>query len=63
MKTFLHIGFATKRKDRTTAGFADWDELHFDIDESVQPDLYAVATKAAMSEEELRALGNAHFPS
>lgn len=63
MKTFLHVGFSPKRKDRATAGFADWSELRFDIDESVQPDMYAEASRAAISEEELRALADSHFPS
>jgi len=44
MKTFLHVGCGHKRKDRTTAGFADWNELRFDIDESVQPDLVGTMT-------------------
>jgi hypothetical protein len=44
MKTFLHVGCAPKRKDRTTAGFASWNELRFDIDESVKPDLVAAMT-------------------
>ena len=44
MKTFLHVGCGPKRKDRTTAGFADWSELRFDIDESVQPDLVGTMT-------------------
>jgi predicted SAM-dependent methyltransferase len=33
-----------KRKDRTIAGFAEWNELRFDIDESVQPDLVGTMT-------------------
>ena len=44
MKTFLHVGCGHKRKERTTAGFADWSELRFDIDESVQPDLVGTMT-------------------
>jgi predicted SAM-dependent methyltransferase len=44
MKTFLHVGCGPKRKDRTTAGFADWNELRFDIDESVHPDLVGTMT-------------------
>ena len=45
MKTFLHVGCGSKRKDRTTAGFAGWSELRFDIDESVQPDLVGTMTR------------------
>ena len=44
LKTFLHVGCGHKRKDRTTTGFADWTELRFDIDESVQPDLVGTMT-------------------
>ena len=44
MKTFLHVGCGPKRKEKTTAGFADWSELRFDIDESVQPDLVGTMT-------------------
>ena len=44
MNTFLHVGCGPKRKERTTAGFADWNELRFDIDESVQPDLVGTMT-------------------
>ena len=44
MKTFLHVGCGPKRKDRTTAGFVSWNELRFDIDESVQPDLVGTMT-------------------
>lgn len=46
MKSFLHIGCGRKRKDRTTRAFAgdDWQELRFDIDERVQPDLVGTMT-------------------
>ena len=46
MKTFLHIGCGPKRKDRTTRGFntEEWQELRFDIDESVKPDLVGTMT-------------------
>jgi SAM-dependent methyltransferase len=44
MKTFLHVGCGPKRKDQTTRGFFDWNELRFDIDESVQPDFVGTMT-------------------
>jgi predicted SAM-dependent methyltransferase len=44
MKTFLHVGCGPKRKEQTTIGFANWSELRFDIDESVQPDLVGTMT-------------------
>jgi hypothetical protein len=43
-KTFLYVGCGPKHKDRTTTGFAEWSELRFDIDESVQPDLVGTMT-------------------
>ncbi len=46
MKTFLHIGCGPKRKDKTTRGFntPDWNELRFDIDASVAPDIIGTMT-------------------
>ena len=61
MKTFLHVGCGPKRKDRTTAGFADWNELRFDIDESVQPDLVGTMTDmSSVSSESLDAVFSSH---
>ncbi len=41
MQTFLHVGCGPKHKDRTTRAFAsdDWQEVRFDIDPSVEPDI------------------------
>lgn len=49
MKTFLHIGCGPARKQHTTRGFntPEWQELRFDIDETVQPDI--VGTMLDMS--------------
>ncbi len=44
MKTFLHVGCGSKRKDRTTKALSSWNELRFDIDESVKPDLVGTMT-------------------
>jgi predicted SAM-dependent methyltransferase len=61
MKTFLHVGCGPKRKDRTTAGFADWSELRFDIDESVQPDLVGTMTDmSSVSAESVDAVFSSH---
>jgi hypothetical protein len=61
MKTFLHVGCGPKRKDRTTAGFADWNELRFDIDESVQPDLVGTMTGIpSVSNESVDAVFSSH---
>ena len=37
MKTFVHVGCGPKRKDRTTEALSSWNELRFDIDQSVKP--------------------------
>ena len=61
MKTFLHVGCGPKRKDRTTAGFADWSELRLDIDESVQPDLVGTMTDmSSVSTESVDAVFSSH---
>lgn len=41
MPSFLHVGCGQKRKAQTTRGFNSdaWQELRYDIDASVQPDL------------------------
>lgn len=47
MKTFIRVGCGPKHKDRITLAFANWNELRFDIDRSVKPDL--VGTMLDMS--------------
>lgn len=46
MPRFLHVGCGPKHKDRTTAGFNTdaWQELRFDIDAAVAPDLIGTMT-------------------
>ncbi len=41
MSKFLHVGCGQKRKNQTTRGFNsnEWEEVRFDIDESVHPDI------------------------
>lgn len=61
MKTFLHVGCGPKRKDRTTATFAQWNELRFDIDESVGPDLVGTMTDmSSVSSESVDAVFSSH---
>ena len=61
MKTFLHVGCGPKRKDRTTSGFADWNELRFDINEFVQPDLVGTMTDmSSVSTESVDAVFSSH---
>ena len=59
MNTFLHVGCGPKRKDKTTAGFADWIELRFDIDVSVAPDLVGTMTDMIGCAEGYYAVGMA----
>ena len=61
MKTFLHVGCGPKRKDRTTAAFAQWNELRFDIDESVEPDLVGTMTDmSSVASESVDAVFSSH---
>jgi hypothetical protein len=41
---FLHVGCGHKTKQHTTIEFANWDEIRFDIDPSVDPDLIGTIT-------------------
>lgn len=44
MKKFLHVGCGPNYKDQTTPGFVDFQEIRFDIDDSVAPDLVGTMT-------------------
>ena len=46
MPKFLHVGCGHKKKDQTTPGFnsSEWEEVRFDIDKSVEPDLIGTIT-------------------
>ena len=43
-KTFIHVGCGHKNKEKTTPEFENWEEIRFDIDESVRPDLLGSMT-------------------
>ena len=61
MKSFLHVGCGFKRKDRTTKGFSNWNELRFDIDESVKPDLVGTMTDmSSVSSASVNAVFSSH---
>lgn len=61
MKTFLHVGCGHKRKDRTTKALSFWNELRFDIDESVKPDLVGTMTDmSSVSSESEDAVFSSH---
>jgi len=46
MKSFLHIGCGENRKDKTTRAFktAAWEEVRFDINPAVNPDVIGTMT-------------------
>ena len=46
---FLHVGCGAKTKVSTTKGFnsPDWEEIRFDIDEKVKPDVIGTMTDMA----------------
>lgn len=46
MSRFLHVGCGPATQDQTTPGFAgaDWQEVRFDIDPSVKPDIVGTMT-------------------
>ncbi|MEO5344101.1 MAG: hypothetical protein H7842_12335, partial [Gammaproteobacteria bacterium SHHR-1] len=63
MKTFLHIGCGPKRKDKTTQGFntPQWQEVRFDIDESVNPDIVGtMLDMSAVASESVDAIYSSH---
>ena len=61
MKTFLHVGCGPKRKDRTTKALATWNELRFDIDETVEPDLVGTMTDmSSVSSESVDGVFSSH---
>jgi predicted SAM-dependent methyltransferase len=61
MKTFLHVGCGHKRKERTTKALSSWNELRFDIDVSVQPDLVGTMTDmSSVSTESVDAVFSSH---
>ena len=61
MNTFLHVGCGHKHKDRTTKALSSWNELRFDIDESVLPDLVGTMTDmSTVSSESVDAVFSSH---
>lgn len=63
MQKFLHVGCGTKRKAQTTKGFntPEWQEIRFDIDQSVQPDVLGSMTDMkAVADESIDAVFSSH---
>jgi protein O-GlcNAc transferase len=52
MKKFLHVGCGVKNKCDTTEEFFQWQELRFDIDPKVNPDILGTMTDMTMIEDE-----------
>lgn len=48
--TFLHVGCGSKRADSTPFAGLGWNEIRFDIDPNVQPDLLGTMTDMATVE-------------
>jgi hypothetical protein len=63
MNTFIHVGCGPKRKHQTTRGFntPEWNEVRFDIDPSVQPDVQGTMTDmAAVATGSMNAVYSSH---
>lgn len=61
--TFIHVGCGQKRKDQTTSGFNShvWQEIRFDIDSSVNPDVIGTMTDmSAVADESVDAIFSSH---
>lgn len=63
MKKFVHVGCGANKKHQTTKGFNtdEWQEIRFDIDESVEPDLVGTMTDMrVVATESVDALFSSH---
>ena len=54
VRKFLHVGCGSKTKEQTTREFArdGWQEVRYDIDESVKPDIVGTMTDISAIEDE-----------
>lgn len=54
MRKFIHVGCGSKTKEHTTREFAEgeWQEVRYDIDESVKPDIVGTMTDMSAVEDE-----------
>jgi hypothetical protein len=60
MKKFLHVGCGPQYKD-SLKGFKDWQEIRFDIDPEVKPDILGSLTDmSAVEDKSVEALYSSH---
>lgn len=54
MKTFLHVGCGYKNKEKTTLGFSlgNWQEIRFDMEPEVKPDIVGSMLDMSVVESE-----------
>ena len=54
MRKFIHVGCGLNTKEQTTREFAgsDWQEVRYDIDKSVKPDIIGTMTDMSAVEDE-----------
>lgn len=63
MGVFLHVGCGPATKEHTTKGFnsPDWEELRFDIDKNVSPDIIGTTTDmSAVADNSVDAVYSSH---
>jgi len=63
VKTFLHVGCGSARKQHTTTAFAgpDWREVRLDINKAVDPDIVGTMTDMkAVRDESVDAIFSSH---
>lgn len=61
MKKFLHVGCGLKNKNETTPEFAKWQELRYDIDSSVEPEIVgSMVDMSALKNESVDAIFSSH---
>lgn len=63
MRSFLHVGCGPKHKAQTTPAFntPEWQELRFDIDPAVKPDLVGTMTDlSAVADGQVDAVFSSH---
>ena len=61
MKKFLHVGCGLKNKYATTPEFAKWQEIRYDIDSSVEPEIIgSMQDMSVVQNESVDAIFSSH---